>query len=118
MKLLIILIFLLMIIININATGQHPEDLTDREILIQLIEKFSYLEKAVMRIEFNSDITRNKVISINREIDKNSIGIINLSEGHKETIVRWNILLGLFATFILGIFTRMWWKSYNEKSKD
>lgn len=109
---LIVLSFLFVISIGVNVNGQVAEGLTDREILIQLIEKFGYFEQAVLRIEFNSDITRNKIISIDRKIDKNSIGISNLSETHKATILRWNTLLGLFVTFILGIFIWMWKRSY------
>lgn len=109
---LIVLSFLFVISIGVNVNGQVAEGLTDREILIQLIEKFGYFEQAVLRIEFNSDITRNKIISIDRKIDKNSIGISNLSETHKATILRWNTLLALFVTFILGIFIWMWKRSY------
>lgn len=112
---LIILSFLLIVSVSISATGQIAEDLTDREILIQLIEKFSYLEKAIERIEVNSNAIVGEVISFDKRIYKNSIEIDNLSEGHKETISRWNILLGLFATFILGIFVFMWRRSYSGK---
>jgi len=112
---LIILIFLLIMNINIIVGGQHLDDLTDREILIQLIGKFEHLEKAVLRIEFNSDITRNKIISIDREIYKNSAKISNLSEQYRAVILRWNALLTLFTVFISGIFIFMWKKIYEKK---
>lgn len=114
---LVILSFLLVTAISTDAIGQHLDDLTDREILIQLIEKFEHLEKAVLRIEFSSDITRNKITSIDREIYKNSIEINSLFERYKAAVVRWNTLLGLFATFILGIFVWMWRRAYNGKEK-
>lgn len=98
--------------ISICGAGQHLEDLTDREILIQLIEKFYHLEEAIKRIETNSDIVRNEIISFDRRIYKNFIEINNLSEMNKATILRWNTLLGLFVTFILGIFVWMWKKTY------
>ena len=108
---LIVLSFLLVMSISTCAAGQ-VEDLTDREILIQLIEKFNHFRDAIERIEINSSAITGEIISFNKRIDKNSIEIDNLSEGHKETISRWNILLGLFATFILGIFIWMWKRSY------
>ena len=98
--------------ISVCEAGQHLEDLTDREILIQLIEKFYHLEGAIKRIETNSDIVRNEIISFDRRIYKNFIEINNLSEMNKATILRWNTLLGLFVTFILGIFVWMWKKTY------
>ena len=101
-----------MMIFNISGSGQHPEDLTDREILIQLIEKFNNLEQAVLRIEANSDITRNKIIAIDREIYKDSEKFGNLSEAYKGSVKRWNTLLALFTTFVLGIFVYMWKKTY------
>ena len=109
---LIVLTFLLITSISVTVSGQVIEDLTDRELLIQLIEKFSNLEEAIKRIETNSDIVRKEIISFDKRIYKNSMDIDNLSKGHEDTISRWNILLGLFATFILGIFVYMWRKSY------
>ena len=103
---------MLIMIFNISAAGQHPEDLTDRELLIQLIEKFNHLEKAVLRIEANSDITRNKIIAIDREIYKDSVEFSNLSEAYAGAVNRWNALLALFTTFVLGIFLYMWKKTY------
>lgn len=109
---LIILSLLLIATFNISATCQ---DLTNREILIQLIEKFNHLEEAIERIETNSDIVRTEIISYDKRIYKNSMETDNLSEAYKEVILRWNTLLGLFATFILGIFVWMWKKSYNKE---
>lgn len=108
---LIVLSFLLVMSISTCAAGQ-VEDLTDREILIQLIEKFNHFRDAIERIEINSSAITGEIISFDKRIDKNSIEIDNLSEGHKETISRWNILLGFFVTFILGIFIWMWKRSY------
>ena len=106
---LIILIFLLLVSINICAVGQ---DLTDREILIQLIEKFNYLESSIKRMEVNSPFILREIRIIDDKISINILEINNLLGKYKETVARWNILLGLFATFILGIFIWMWKKSY------
>jgi hypothetical protein len=108
---LIVLSFLLVMSISTCAAGQ-VEDLTDRELLIQLIEKFNHFRDAIERIEINSSAITGEIISFDKRIDKNSIEIDNLSEGHKATISRWNILLGFFVTFILGIFIWMWKRSY------
>ena len=112
---LIILSLSLVMIINTSGAGQHLTDLTDREILMKLIEKFDNLEKAVLRIEANSDITRNKVIAIDREMYRNSIEVSSLSEDYDRAVARWNALLGLFVVFILGIFAFMWRRSYSGK---
>jgi hypothetical protein len=100
---------------NLSVAGQVVEDLTDREILIQLIEKFCHFKVAIKEIEINSDIVRREIISVDKRIYRNSIEINNLSEAYRGTIVRWNALLGLFATFILGIFVFMWRRSYNGR---
>ncbi len=88
--LIIILSFLLMVGSNLDITAQ---DFTDREMLIQLIEKFGHFEKALEEIKINSDIVRREIISIDKRIYKNSIEISNLSERYDATIVRWNALL-------------------------
>lgn len=103
---------MLLMIFNISGFGQHPEDLTDREMLIQLIERFNQIEEAIKRIENNSNAIIGEIISFDKEIYKNSIEIGNLLEAYRGTVSRWNALLALFATFILGIFVWMWKKTY------
>lgn len=110
---IVAIVFGLLLVMNINVSGQVVEDLTDRELLIQLVEKFYHLENSIKRIEVNSDIVRKEIISFDRRIYKNSMYIESLSKEHEGAISRWNILLGLFATFILGIFLYIWRKSYN-----
>lgn len=115
---LVVLSFLFVIGISMNVTGQVVEDLTDREILIQLIEKFNYLESAVKRLETNSSFVIKEILSIEKSMSENAAKVDSISGKYGETVARWNTLLGLFVTFILGIFIWMWKRVYNGKKAE
>lgn len=109
---IIILLLLIVFAFPISIFSQ-PSDLTDRELLIQLHSKIEFIEESVKRIENNSkDVTVN-INLMEKRITKNEINIAGFYEKLGELVARWNTLLGLFVTFIIGIFIWMWRKTYN-----
>ena len=107
MKKMIILIILIIFTFPILGFSQ-PTDLTDREVLIQMYEKITFIEETVKRINNNSIITETRVTAMRDRITKNEMNISTFLERLKELVTRWNMLLGMFSTFILGIFIWMW----------
>jgi len=99
--------------VNIVCQAQ-PTDLSDRELLIQLYSKMESVEEAVKRIEKNSTNLNEEIVGLDRRVSKNEINIAGFYGKLGELVSRWNYLLGLFVTFITGIFIWMWRKSYNN----
>ncbi|GAJ24944.1 unnamed protein product [marine sediment metagenome] len=109
---MIIIMILITFIFPISIFSQ-PSDLTDRELLIQLYGKIEFIERTVRRIEDNSKNVTANVNLMEKRITKNEINIAGFYEKLGELVARWNYLLGLFVTFIIGIFIWMWRKTYN-----
>lgn len=103
-----------LIVFSCSALSQ-PTDLTDRELLIQLYGKMESIEKSIIRIENNSKNVNENTVLLEKRITKNEINIAGFYEKLSELVSRWNTLLGLFVTFVTGIFVWMWRKVYNEK---
>ena len=119
-KKIIIIILLIVFMLPISVFSQ-PSNLTDREVLIQMYEKIIYIENAVKKINSNSMIIDGRVTQIENRVIKNEMNISTFMEKLKELVTRWNTLLGMFAIFILGIFTWMWrsvsYRKNNNKIK-
>ena len=107
MKKMIVLIILIVFASPILGFSQ-PSNLTDREVLIQMYEKITFIEETVKRINNNSIITGTRVNEMESRITKNEMNISTFLERLKELVARWNALLAMFSTFILGIFVWMW----------
>jgi len=99
----IILIVLAILMFSRIGYSQRSE-LTDRELLIQLTEKVNYINDTVTRIEKNSSLTTDKVYTLENRVTVTEQSIFSILERMKDLSSTWYWLLGLFATFILGIF--------------
>jgi len=134
MKKLILIILAVLIFSGIGYAQDNP--LTDRERLVQLCERMANIMAIVNRIETKTDfitdkvnILENRIVGIEGQIDDLvRRDVINTDKANKleirtqknekdiavfmdkvDTLVeRWNILLGLFATLLLGMFVYMW----------
>lgn len=119
-KKIMIFVILMILVLPITVSSQ-PTNLTDREVLIQMYEKITYIEETTNRINNNQMKSSNKIIQVESRVVKNEVEIKNILERIKELVLRWNTLLGLFATFILGIFVWMWrsvaYRKNNSKVK-
>jgi len=107
MRKIIIIILMIVFMLPISVFSQ-PTNLTDREVLIQMYGKITNIEKTVEKISENSMVIENKVYKMESRITKNEMNISTFLEKVKDLVARGNMLLGLFSTFILGIFVWMW----------
>lgn len=112
--LLIVLIFILSTFGCVSLA--QPSSLSDRELLIQLHSKLEFIEESVKRIEENSSDVNQKVILLDKQVTRNELNIAGFYDRLEDLVARWNYLLGLFVTFITGIFIWMWRRNYNGKN--
>lgn len=108
-------VIVLLMVISLGVLAQ-PSNLTDRELLIQLITKIEFIEKSVRRIETHSEDVKHNIVVIEKQVSKNEINIAGFCDRLDRLMVRWNALLALFATFTLGIFVYMWRTAYSVKN--
>jgi len=108
-------VVVLLMVISLGVLAQ-PTNLTDRELLIQLITKIEFIERSVKRIETHSEDVKHNMVVIEKQVSKNEINIAGFCNRLDSLMVRWNALLGLFAVFILGIFVYMWRTAYSVKN--
>ena len=107
-------VIVLLMSISLGVFAQ-PTNLTDRELLIQLMTKIEFIEKSVRRIEIHSEDVKHNMVVLEKQVSKNEINIASFCGKLEGLVKRWNALLGLFATFILAIFIFMWKKVYGGK---
>jgi len=93
----------------------QPSSLSDRELLIQLHSKLEFIEATVKRIEGSSLEVNRKIVTLDKQVTKNEMNIAGFYDKLEDLVSRWNYLLGLFVTFITGIFVWMWRRNYNGK---
>lgn len=112
---LILVVIVILGLVNLVSLGQ-PANLTDRELLIQLHGKIEFIEESVKRIENNSSNVNERISFLDKQVSRNEMNIAGFYDKLGDLISRWNYLLGLFATFIIGIFIWMWRRTYNDKA--
>ena len=103
-----------MIVFGITVVAQ-PSNLTDRELLIQLYSKVDSIEKSVNKIASNSESMQTSITLLDKRISRNETNITTFCEKIDDLGLRWNALLALFATFILGLFVWMWKRVYSNR---
>ena len=113
-------IFAVMILITVmgvfsSLSFAQPSSLSDRELLIQLHSKLEFIEATVKRIEGSSLEVNRKIVTLDKQVTKNEMNIAGFYDKLEDLVSRWNYLLGLFVTFITGIFVWMWRRNYNGK---
>ena len=113
----IILIVLAVFIFSGIGYAQRSE-LTDRELLIQLIEKVNYINDSVTRIEKNFGSISDKIYILESRVTVTEQSIISLLERIKDLASTWNWLLGLFSAFVGGIFIWIWKGVYGNRKKN
>ena len=115
-RFVVIIAALILCIFSCNVLAQQSSNLTDRELLIQLTAKVGFIEESVKRIESNEARAHSRTNTLENQVTKNEINIAGFCDRLDSLMVRWNALLFLFATFILGIFVFMWRKAYSVKN--
>ena len=107
-------VVVLLMVISLGVLAQ-PTNLTDRELLIQLISKIEFIEKSVRRIEVHSEDVKHNMVIIEKQVARNEINIAGFCDKLDDLKSLGISLLGLFVVFIFGIFAFMWRKSYSDK---
>ena len=110
MKQIITLILMMLILSGIcYAQGSS---LSDRELLLQLYEKVSFINDSISRIEnkfvsieAKADVAMDKADVLKNRVTVNEQSILSILEKIKELATNWNRLMIVFLTFIFSIFT-------------
>ena len=105
---------MVVLLFNITVLAQ-PSNLTDRELLIQLYTKTESIEKSISKMADSYRDMQSDIVTLDKRISKTEVNVADFCMRLDELVSRWNILLGLFATFIISIFVFMWKRSYNNK---
>ena len=111
MKKIILIILAVLVLSGIGFTQSNP---TDRELLFQVIEKINNINESVTRIEKNFTSINDKVYVLENRVTVTEQGIYSILERIKDLSSNWNWLLGVFSTFVLGIFIYIWRGVYGK----
>ena len=110
MKRIITLILMMLILSGIGYA--QGSSLSDRELLLQLYEKVSFINDSISRIEnkfvsieSKADIAMEKADILKNRVTVNEQSILSILEKIKELATNWNRLMIVFLTFIFSIFT-------------
>ena len=110
MKKIILIIFAVLIFSGIGYA--QGSSLTDRELLLQLYEKVSFINDSISRIENKfvsienkADVAMEKADTLKNRVTVNEQSILSILEKIKELAINWNRLMMVFLTFIFSIFT-------------
>jgi hypothetical protein len=101
----IILIILAVLIFSGIGYAQKIE-LTERELLIQLNEKVTYINESVSRIENNLVTTTNKANILEGRVTVTEQSLLSICDRIKGLTESWSWIVRLFATVIVGIFLK------------
>ena len=107
-----IILITLVILIFSGVGYAQGSSLSDRELLLQLYEKVSFINDSISRIEnkfvsieSKADVAMEKADILKNRVTVNEQSIISILEKIKELATNWNRLMVVFLTFIFSIFT-------------
>ena len=107
-----IILIILAVLIFSGVGYAQGSSLSDRELLLQLYEKVSFINDSISRIENKfvsvenkADVAMEKADIMKNRITVNEQGILSILEKIKELATNWNRLMIVFLTFIFSIFT-------------
>ena len=107
-----IILIILAVLIFSGVGYAQGSSLSDRELLLQLYEKVSFINDSISRIENKfvsvenkADVAMEKADIMKNKITVNEQSILSILEKIKELATNWNRLMIVFLTFIFSIFT-------------
>jgi peptidoglycan hydrolase CwlO-like protein len=110
MKKIILIIFAVLVLSRVGYA--QGSSLSDRELLLQLYEKVSFINDSITRIENKfvsvenkADVAMEKADTLKNRVTVNEQSILSILEKIKELATNWNRLMIVFLTFIFSIFT-------------
>lgn len=112
------IILIVLVVLIFSGVSYAQIELTERELLIQLNEKVSYINEGIIRIEKNLVTTIDKVYTLENRVTVTEQGINSILEKIKDLSSNWNWLLGVFSTFVIGIFIYIFGKGAYVNRKE
>ena len=110
----VVLIVVVVLLLSVVAVAQ-PSNLTDRELLVQLYTKVDSIERAMNKVAYSAEIMQTSIVLLDKRVSANETSIKVFCDKIDDMGLRWNALLALFATFILGLFAWMWKRVYTNR---
>lgn len=98
-----IIITIIFVVFNMIAMAQPFNNLTDRELLIQLYSKIDTIEKAVNKIVDNSELVQKNIVNLDKRVTKNESNIDLFCKNMDQIMAKWNILLTFFLTLLVAV---------------
>ena len=102
-----IIIAIIFVVFNMIAMAQPFNNLTDRELLIQLYSKMDMVEKAVNKIVDNNIIIQRNIIELDKRITKNETNIESFCKVIDDIMSKWNTLLAYFLTLLVAVIVAL-----------
>ena len=110
-----IILIILAVLIFSGVSYAQPVPLTERELLLQLCEKVTFINEGIARIENTMISNTEKISQLDIRTTINEQNISSMLDRIKDLANVWNILLGLFATLLLGMFVYLWKGVYGNR---
>jgi hypothetical protein len=115
MKKIILIIIAVLIFSLSSGIGYAQIELTERELLIQLNEKVTYINESALRIEKNLITTTEKANTLESRVTVTEQGIISLCNKIEGLTGSWNWTLGLFGILIISVTAYIWKGIYGNR---
>jgi len=101
MKKLILIFFAVLIFSGIGYA--QVNNLTDRELLIQLYTKVDGIEKTLYKITTNNESTQKDIYVLDRRVTTNETNFASFCKRFDDLTIRWNALIAVFFASLLGM---------------
>ena len=101
MKKLILIILVVLIFSGIGFA--QVNNLTDRELLIQLYTKVNGIENSLYKITTNNESTQKDISVLDRRVTTNETNFASFCKRFDDLTVRWNTLITVFFASLLGM---------------
>jgi len=102
-----IIIAIIFVVFNMIAMAQPFNNLTDRELLIQLYSKLEGIEEDVNKMVNNSDLVQRNIYNLDKRITKNETNIESFCKVIDDIMSKWNTLLAYFLTLLVAVIVAL-----------
>ena len=93
----------MIIVFNTIGMAQPFNNLTDRELLIQLYSKIEGIEKDVNKMLDNTELVQRNIYNLDKRITKNETNIDSFCKSIEDIVAKWNMLLTFFLTLLVAV---------------
>ena len=115
MKKLILIIIVVLIFSGIGYA--QINNLSDRELLIQLYAKTESIEKAIYNLNSSAELNRRDVFALDKRVTTNETNFAGFCKRFDELTVRWNTLITIFFASLLGMVIWMFRRAYTSGNR-